>query len=69
MISLFWFIINNIDFDKITRMDSGKFVYVICSNLPSIFIDGKFEQNFYVKWGGDSWVHTIRNVCLYQSEL
>jgi len=50
-------------------MDSEKFVYVIGSNLPSIFIDGKFEQNFYVKWGGDSWVHTIRNVCLYQSEL
>ena len=37
------------DFDKITRMDSGKFVYVIGLNLPSIKIDGKFEQNFYVK--------------------
>jgi hypothetical protein len=38
-------------------------------NLLSIFIDSKFEQNFYVKWGGDSWVHTFRNVCLYQSEV
>ncbi len=37
------------DFDEITRMNSGKFIYVIGSNLPSIFIDGKFEQNFYVK--------------------
>jgi hypothetical protein len=39
------------------------------SNLPSIFIDGKFQQNFYVKWGGDCWVHTFRNVCLYQSKF
>ena len=41
------------DFDKITRMDSGEFVYVIGLNLPSIKIDGKFEQNFYVKWAGE----------------
>jgi len=38
-------------------------------NLLSIFIDSKFEKNFYVKCGGDSWVHTIRNICLYQSEF
>ena len=37
------------DFDKITRMDSGKFVYVIGLNLPSIKIDGNSEQIFYVK--------------------
>jgi len=30
------------DFDEIIGMDSGEFVYVIGSNLPSIFIDGKF---------------------------
>jgi len=41
------------DFEEITRIDSGEFVYVIGSNLPSIFIDGKFEQNFYVKWAGE----------------
>lgn len=32
-------------------------------------IDGKFKAFLYVKWGGDSWVHTIRNLCLYQSEF